>query len=220
MHSAQKGTDTLDETNSLTGCEPNAYDFKETYVESYTELLTSPPFSKQGFPEDAEYDDAALEDLLREAHRVHVRHSQREDLSVGQSSSVSEEYESLHERTGRPVVMGQSIVLSAIKTDFSLESDDPANQNFLFQQYEKRIEKLSQQDKLSKFCMDAGFLSVVENGQYFMTNDTGDLTQFNTVACREYTLPRKEATSQPKGWIQGKYQNWTRVGSYNQLLAR
>ena len=86
----------IDETYSLTGYEPNAYDFKETYVESYTELLTSPPFlSKQGFPEDAEYDDA-LEDMLREAHRVHVHHSQREDLSVGQSSSVSE-------RTERPV---------------------------------------------------------------------------------------------------------------------
>ena len=38
--------------------------------------------------------------------------------------------------------------------------------------------------------MDAGFLSVVENGQYFMTKDTGDLTQFHAVACREYTLPR------------------------------
>ena len=87
--------DSLDETYSLTGYEPNAYDFKETYVESYTELLTSPPFSKQRFPEDPEYDDAALEDMLREAHRVHVHHSQREDLSVGQSSSVSE-------RTGRP----------------------------------------------------------------------------------------------------------------------
>ena len=34
--------------------------------------------------------------MLREAHRVHVYHSQREGLSVGQSSSVSE-------RTGRPV---------------------------------------------------------------------------------------------------------------------
>ena len=51
--------------------------------------------------------------------------------------------------------------------------------------------------------MDAGFLSVVENGQYFMTKDTGDLTQFNTVACREYTLPREDEASQPKGWIQG-----------------
>ena len=36
-----------------------------------------------------------------------------------------------------------------------------------------------------------------------MTKDTGDLTQFNTVACREYTLPSEEAASQPKGWIQG-----------------
>ena len=112
---------------------------------------------------------------------------------------MCEKYESLHERTGRLVVMGQPIVLSAIKTEVPLESDDPAYQNFLFQQYEERIEKLSQQDKLSKFCMDAGFLSVVENGQYFMAKDTGDFTQFNTVACREYTLPREEATSQPKG---------------------
>ena len=100
-------------------------------------------------------------------------------------------------------MMGQSIVLSAIKTEVLLDSDDPANQNFLLQQYEERNEKLSQQDKLRKFCMDAGFLSVVENGQYFMTKDTADLKQFNTVACREFTLPREEGASQPKGWIQG-----------------
>ena len=35
--------------------------------------------------------------MLREAHRVHVYHSQREGLSVGQSSS------SVSERKGRPV---------------------------------------------------------------------------------------------------------------------
>ena len=78
----------------------------------------------------------------------------------------------------------------------------------LLRQNEERIEKLSQQNKLSKFCMDAGFLSVVENGQYFMTKDTGVLTQFNTLACREYTLPREEAASQPRGWIQGN----TKIG--------
>ena len=78
----------------------------------------------------------------------------------------------------------------------------------LLQQFEERIEKLSQQDRLSKFCMDAGFLSVVENGQYFMTKDTGDLTQFHAVACREYTLPRDDETSQPRGWIQGN----TKIG--------
>ena len=122
----------------------------------------------------------------------------------GAVANMCEDYEFLHDRSGRPdVVMGQSIVLSAIKTEILLENDDPAYQNFVLQHFEERIEKLSQQDKLSKFCMDAGFLSVVENGKYFMTKDTGDLTQFNTVACREYTLPREDSTSQPIGWIQG-----------------
>ena len=107
--------------------------------------------------------------------------------------------------------MGQSsssLVLSAIKTEVPLDSGDPAYQNFLLLQNGERIEKLSQQDKLSKFCMYAGFLSVVENGQFFMTKDIGDLTQFNTVACRNYTLPREDEASQPKGWIQGN----TKIG--------
>ena len=137
----------------------------------------------------------------------------------GAVAEMCEEYETFHERTGRlDMVMGQSIVLSAIKTEVSLEGDDPAYQNFPFQQYEERVEKLSQQDKLSKFCMDAGFLSVVENGQYFMTKDTAECSQFHAVACREYTLSKLEA-SQPKGWIQGNTKNWTRVGSYHQVLA-
>ena len=39
-------------------------------------------------------------------------------------------------------------------------------------------------------------------GQYFMTKDTVDLTQFHAVACREYTLPREDGSSQRRGWIQ------------------
>ena len=117
-------------------------------------------------------------------------------------AEMCEEYESLHDRSGRPdKVMGQSIVLSEIKTEVPFENDDPAYQNFQLQQYEERIERLSQLDGLSKFCMDAGFLSVVEIGQYFMTKDTGE--QFHAVACREYTLPREDESSQPRGWIQG-----------------
>ena len=126
-------------------------------------------------------------------------------------AEMCEEYESLHERTERPVVMGQSsssLVHSVIKTEVPLDCDDSVNQDLLLQQYGERIEKLSQQDKLSKLFTDAGFLHVVEIGQYFMTKDTGDLTQFNTVACREYTLPRDEEASQPKGWIQGN----TKIG--------
>ena len=132
---------------------------------------------------------------------------------------MCDEYESHHDRSGRPdKVMGQSIVLSEIKTEVPLENDDPAYQNFLLQQYEERIERLSQTDKVSKICMDAGFLSVVEIGQYFMAKDTGE--QCYAVACREYTLPRKEESSQPKGWIQGKHENWIRIGNYDQLSIR
>ena len=94
----KESMDLSDETYLRTGYEPNAYDFKETSVEPYAELLNSPPFfSDKGFPEDAEYDDAALEGMLREAHRVHSHHSQREDVSVSLSSS------SVSDRTERPV---------------------------------------------------------------------------------------------------------------------
>ena len=54
--------------------------------------------------------------------------------------------------------------------------------------------------------MDAGFISVVEVGQYFMTKDNEE--QFYAKACREYTLPRSDGSSQPKGWIQGN----TKIG--------
>ena len=51
--------------------------------------------------------------------------------------------------------------------------------------------------------MEAGFMHVVEVGQYFMTKNNGDFKQFRSVACREYTLPRDDPASQPKGWILG-----------------
>ena len=87
-------------------------------------------------------------------------------------AEICEECGSLHERTGRPVVMGQSsssLVVSVIEAQVPLDCDDPTNQDLLLQQHGERIEKLSQQDKLSKFCMDVGFLNVVEIGQYFRT---------------------------------------------------
>ena len=88
---------------------------------------------------------------------------------------MCEKSESFRDRTGKPVVGGQSsssFVLSVIKTNMLLDNDDRVHKDLLLQKYGERIEKLSQQDKLSKFCMDARFLNVVEIGQYFMTKDT------------------------------------------------
>ena len=59
-----------------------------------------------------------------------------------------------------------------------------------------------QQNRVIKICTDAGFLTTVEVGQYFMTKDTEEFSHFTeSVACREYSLPRDEKLSDPKGWI-------------------
>ena len=127
-------------------------------------------------------------------------------LSIsGAVSDWCDECDTCHDRTGRLVVEGQSnplFVRSVMKTHIPL-TDDPAQQEEdLLQRYKERIEKLSQQDRVTKFCTDAGFLTKVEVGQYFMTKDTEEFSHFtDSVACREYTFPRYESFSEPKGWI-------------------
>ena len=124
-------------------------------------------------------------------------------------ATICEEFEAHQDGSGEPdVLMGQSIVLSEIKAEVPLQNENPSYHYVLWQQYQERIKLLSQENKVSKFCLDAGFVHVVEVGQYFMTKDTGDFRQFRAVACREYTLPRDDESSQPKGWIQGN----TRIG--------
>ena len=90
--------DSTDEFSLSTGHEPKAHEFDETSVESYMQLLDSPPlFSNKVSSADPDYDDATLEDMLHQAHRAQAYHSLREDLSVSLSSS------SMSDRTGRPV---------------------------------------------------------------------------------------------------------------------
>ena len=131
-------------------------------------------------------------------------------LSIyGAVANICEEFEAHQDRSGEPaVLMGQSIVLGEIKAEIPLQNENPSHHQILWQQYEERIKSLSPESKVSRFCMEAGFVRVVEVGQYFMTKDTGDFRQFRSVACREYTLPRDDQSSQPKGWIQGN----TRIG--------
>ena len=131
----------------------------------------------------------------------------------GAVANMCEEFENHQDRSGElDLLMGQSIVLSEIKAEVPLENDDPAYQNFLLQRYEERIKSLTQTDRVSKICQDAGFIHVVEIGQYFMTKDTGE--QFFAKVCSEYTLPRSDESSQPIGWIQG---NTTCIRSNDQL---
>ena len=123
-------------------------------------------------------------------------------LSIyGAVAAICDEYEGHQDSTGQPVILvGQSIVLGEIKAEVPAHDEEPRDAQIVLQQYFQQVESLSPENRLSKFCKEAGFMRVVEAGQYFVTKDT---SQFNSVACREYTLPRDDQASQPKGWIQG-----------------
>ena len=62
--------------------------------------------------------------------------------------------------------------------------------------------------------MDAGFIHVVEIGQYFMTKDIEE--QFFAMTCCEYIVPRNDGSSQPKGWIQEN----TKIGPVLEVTTR
>ena len=94
-----------------------------------------------------------------------------------------------------------------IKT-LTLSIDDLAQEDLLHN-YQERVERLPQPDRVMKICIDAGFLKTVDVGQYFMTKHTDEFSQFTEpVTCREYILPRDEKSSDLKSWIRGN----TKIG--------
>ena len=97
-----------------------------------------------------------------------------------------------------------------------MQNENSLNHQVLWQQYIERIESLSPESKVSRYCKEAGFRRIVEVGQYFVTKDTGDFRQFRLVACFEYTIPRDDPSSQPKGWIQGDM----RIGPLVEVTTR
>ena len=126
-------------------------------------------------------------------------------LSVyGAVAAICEEFEDHQDRTGKPVILvGQSNALGEVKAETPVHDEDPRNDQVIWQRYIQQIESPSPENKVSRFCKVAGFMRVVEVGQYFVTKDTGDFLQFQSVVCREYTFPRDERASQPEGWIEG-----------------
>ena len=77
-------------------------------------------------------------------------------------------------------------------------TDEQRRRNLL-QEYEQKIEQLSDNQKLSKLCSGAG-LKTVERGQYFITLDTKGPSGM-VLLRREYTLPRNDPRTRARGWI-------------------
>ena len=78
-------------------------------------------------------------------------------------------------------------------------SNNAQQRGNLVQEYERKFEQLSEDQKLSKLRSDAG-LKFVEQGQYFYTLETKEGQEMQHV-CREYTMPRNEKKTRAEGWI-------------------
>ena len=93
----------------------------------------------------------------------------------GAVSDLCEEYKACHVRTGRPVLAGQSdplFVPTSSLMNTPTPSTDDSSQESLLQKLQERVERPSQQNRVIKFCTDAGLLTTVDVGQYFMTKDS------------------------------------------------
>ena len=75
-------------------------------------------------------------------------------LSIyGAVAPFCEEFESHQDGSGEPeILMGQSIVLGEIKAEVPLQKENSMNHQILWQQYIERIESLSSESKVSRFC--------------------------------------------------------------------
>ena len=128
-------------------------------------------------------------------------------LSIyGAVAAICDEYEGHPDCTGEPVILeGQSIVLGKVKAEAPAR-EELEDAKIILQKHFQQVNSLSPENRLSKFCKEARFMSVVEVGQYVVTRNASEF--LHTVACREYTLPRDDPASEPKGWIRGN----TRIG--------
>ena len=141
-------------------------------------------------------------------------------LSIyGAVSDLCEEYGSCRTKTERLVVAEQSDPHFA-SADLLVTTRTPSieihAQENLLHKHKERVETLPQPDQLLQICTHAGFLKTVEVGQYFMTKHTDEFLQFaEPVTCREYTLPRDDKSTDPKGWIQGN----TKIGPVSEVTT-
>ena len=139
-------------------------------------------------------------------------------LSIyGAVAAICEEFEDHQDRTGQLVILvGQSIVLGEVKAETPVHDEDPMNDQIIWQQYIQQVESLSPENKISKICKEARFMRVVEVGQYFVTKD---ISQFNSVACREIHITKRRFSFSTERMDSKKYENWTCIGSHDQFSA-
>ena len=89
-----------------------------------------------------------------------------------------------------------------ISTDLSISenSTNAQQRRNLVQEYQRKIEQLSEDFRNNPNYVLMRVLKLVERGQYFFSLDTEEGQEMQHL-CREYTMPRNEKKTRVKGWI-------------------
>ena len=111
-----------------------------------------------------------------------------QELPVGQRAVV------------KPKAPGQLDKVEILAKPSLAEMQANEERRNLLQEDEQRFEKLSEDQKLSRLCSDAGLRSV-EIRQFFYALPSPRGPE-NQSLCREYTMPRDQEGTRIKGWIQ------------------
>ena len=91
-------------------------------------------------------------------------------LSIyGAVAAICDEYDDQPDSMEEPVILeGQSIVLGKIKAEVPVQDKGLEDAKILMQSYFQQVNSLSPENRLEKFCKEAGFMSIVEVGQHFV----------------------------------------------------
>ena len=122
----------------------------------------------------------------------------------GEVAETCEEYESCPDRTGRPVVRWQSspsFVPSVIKTNILL-TDDPAQEEVYCKDTRNELKSYHNKIEWLNFVlMQDSWPQLMSDSTSWQKRHWRSLTFAEPVTCREYTLPRYQKSTDPKGWI-------------------
>ena len=114
--------------------------------------------------------------------------------------SVNQELADDQRAPGKPVALDQMEQEFLTQPPLAEVQANEERQGNLFQNYERRFEKLPEDQKLSTLCSEAS-LSLVEVGQFFCALPSPNGAK-NQSLCREHTLPRDVKEICAKGWIE------------------
>ena len=100
-----------------------------------------------------------------------------------------------------------------LKVQRPLQTNDKEHGNLLCNH--QRVQNFSIEEQLTKWCTDAGFVKTVTPGQFFMTKDDAEFSEFDGhVGLSRVYITTGRCIGDTQRMDSWKHENWSCIGSY------